>query len=143
MPRKNSKAIIYWALGTYWVGLFILTSIPGRSLPSVRISDKLVHFGAYFLLGGLFLIAARIQGRFHFLSRRPIVCALVIILLYAALDEWHQQLIPGRDGSIGDWAADLIGTVAGIFFAYFSFGNWIRKNQPRGQEGGKAAGRFE
>ena len=143
MPRKNLRAIIYWALGTYWVGLFILTSIPGRSLPSVRISDKLVHFGAFFLLAGLFLIAARIQGRFLFLSRRPVVCALVIILLYAALDEWHQKFIPGRDGSIGDWTADLIGTVTCVFFAYFSFRKWVRENQPRKQEGGKAAGRFK
>jgi VanZ family protein len=36
-------------------------------------------------------------------------------VLYGAVDEWHQSYVPGRDVSVADWAADILGVVLGYF----------------------------
>lgn len=35
--------------------------------------------------------------------------ATVIAAGYGVLDEWHQSFVPGRDPSLMDWLADLVG----------------------------------
>ena len=32
---------------------------------------------------------------------------------YAALDEWHQSFVPGRNPDIADWLADAAGVAVG------------------------------
>jgi VanZ family protein len=129
-PVRLPKALIRAALGVYWAGLFVMTSLPGDSLPSVGAADKLVHFGAYFILGGIFLLAARTRSGSGIPVRSSVVPVLAVILLYAAFDEWHQDWIPGRDGSIGDWASDLAGAAAGILAAFWLAGGKLRKSRP-------------
>jgi VanZ family protein len=126
-PQNRARAVLYGTLAIYWIGMFVMTSLPGRSLPSVRLSDKIIHAASFFLLGGLFLVVSMIQDRFGFLGRRPVLWALVILLIYAALDELHQEWIPGRDGSIGDWTADFVGAAAGVFLAYILFRKRLAK----------------
>lgn len=36
---------------------------------------------------------------------------------YAALDEWHQSFVPGRDASTGDFSLDLLGIGLMLFLA--------------------------
>ena len=43
-----------------------------------------------------------------------LLLALLIGVLYAASDEYHQSLVPGRDSDVYDWVADSIGLAAGI-----------------------------
>ncbi len=35
--------------------------------------------------------------------------AVVVTLAYAALDEWHQTWVEGRNGAFSDWAIDAAG----------------------------------
>lgn len=37
---------------------------------------------------------------------------------YAATDELHQLLVPGRDGKITDWLFDCLGALAGLLIVY-------------------------
>lgn len=89
----------------------MLTSIPGRDVPSVGIPhvDKVVHVLLYAVLGLLVARALRPADP----SRRPalgaLLVALVAVALFAALDEWHQQWVPGRSTDVLDWYADLAG----------------------------------
>jgi VanZ family protein len=45
---------------------------------------------------------------------RQTILALAIAGTYAILDEWHQQWIPTRSGSVGDVVADWTGAFLGI-----------------------------
>jgi len=67
--------------------------------------DKLLHFIAYSILYFLFL------GCFKELDETTYLKALVLVLLYSISDEIHQHFVVGRDASIADIIADMIGAV--------------------------------
>ena len=46
----------------------------------------------------------------------------VVLLLFAAVDEYHQGWIPGRDPDWRDWIADTLGIACG-----FWLGGWRRR----------------
>ncbi len=48
--------------------------------------------------------------------------ALVLALLYALSDEFHQAFVPGRSASLFDAAIDATGALAGLTCAY-----WLRR----------------
>ena len=82
------------------------TSVPGESVPATGIAgiDKVVHFLLYAVLGALTARALPAARRV-----RHVVLSLLAISAFAALDEWHQQIIPGRSADLADWAADVTG----------------------------------
>ena len=68
---SNKKKFLYLPLGFYWVTIFILTSIPGKSMPILfGVSDKIKHFGAYFILAFLLNFALLIQKKYLLLSKQ-------------------------------------------------------------------------
>ena len=109
--RKSSLCKTNLSLAFIWLAMiWILSSIPSSSLPSVKIFsfDKLSHFGVYFILGLLVNRWFREKGY----SRRTITLIYTFIVLNAALDEWHQSLIPGRSVSLWDLLANFAGILA-------------------------------
>ena len=109
IPRRWWPPIAWAAL------VLVLTSVP---LPPTAVSgiegvDKVVHAGLYGVLGAL---AARSAW-----DARPGLAAvagvLLGVLLFAALDEWHQSFIPGRSADPRDWLADAVGAIAGAALA--------------------------
>lgn len=94
--------------------IFVMSSLPGYKLPNIgfEFGDKIVH-SLEFGLFGIFLYRA---FRYSFTFSRPYLLTLFVGLPYAALDEIHQLLVPGRFSSIGDFTADAIGIIifAGI-----------------------------
>jgi len=95
--------------------IFTLSSIPGQNLPSTGFphADKIIHSIEYLILG--FLLIRAISGSFRNISLAKIIISVIIISsLYAILDEWHQQYVPGRQCDLFDFLADLIGTGIGI-----------------------------
>jgi VanZ family protein len=80
-----------------------------------ELPDKLVHF-CYF--GVMALLLA------HGVGRRWWGLAAVLVPLIGALDEWHQLYVPGRDSSVWDWAADVVGTAAFVY-AYVRVTNGV------------------
>ncbi|MBN1293695.1 MAG: VanZ family protein [Candidatus Latescibacteria bacterium] len=102
------------ALG-YAVLIFIMSSFPGYIIPNLPFFsfDKLVHLFEF----GLFGIFVYRAFRFYFRVKQPYLATLVTCIPYAALDEFHQYFVQGRQCSIYDFTADLIGIV---FFAALS-----------------------
>jgi VanZ family protein len=97
----------------------LLTSIPGSDIPHVsfmsfRDSDKLVH-------GTMYAIFAFLAVRSLIRAGRPLRQAVLVVMLgiaiFAALDEWHQQFIPGRSMDVLDWLADISGATIGTLAA--------------------------
>lgn len=116
LPRHPN----FWLAGfLLWFGvLWGLSSftIPGEGVPLIPHLDKIVHFGYFF--GGSGLISAWLYRRNPENPdwRKIIGTAIVIIALIGALDEFHQSFTPGRSGNDpADWAADLLGAIAGAF----------------------------
>ena len=61
-PPQRYKVVWRWVLlGGYAACIFALSSIPGQALPTVHVSDKLIHTGEYGLLGILMCRALTAQ----------------------------------------------------------------------------------
>jgi len=88
-----------------------LTSIPNPSFHvSFHFSDKLAHFGFYGVAGFLCALWRRECARD---SAGAILYAVVFVAFLGAVDEIHQQWIPGRSMELLDWIADVAGGVSG------------------------------
>lgn len=112
---SNKKKFLYLPLGLYWLLIFILTSIPGDHIPKLfGVSDKIKHFGAYFVLAILLNFTLYIQSRFPLLSKKSFHFTFLITLIYGVIDEVHQIFIPGRAFDWWDLVADVLGSLVGI-----------------------------
>lgn len=83
---------------------------------------KLGHFSEYAVLG---ILAARaFSGSANaFLKQHWFQVALLLIVCYALLDEFHQSFVPSRTASIFDSAIDVVGGLA----ALLAFLYWRRR----------------
>lgn len=132
----NSKGILRWGFIFIWMGvIFYLSHQPAdasnqlsggitewivRSIEIVIpftikigflhiIIRKAAHFTAYFILGLLLMMAVQAPS---ILKRTAI--SLVIAIIYAMSDEFHQTFIPGRSGMFTDVLIDSAGALTGI-----------------------------
>lgn len=86
-----------------------------RPLMPFRTQDKVIHMGAYFMMG---LLAWR---SFFPFVKNPIKNAIfcfVFCALFGLSDEWHQFYVPGRHSDILDWYADMIGAAFAVLVLY-------------------------
>jgi VanZ family protein len=98
------------ALPAYWVFLVCLTHFPRLTFDvGIRASDKLAHVGAFGLLAFLFWRFAETIR--YPLSGRFVYVAAVLLIGYAAADEYVQQFV-GRGADVVDWLCDVVGIVA-------------------------------
>ena len=99
----------------WMIAIWIGTSLPGKmmKIPDIHFGDKIIHFIVYMGLGFLF---RRLVPFFKAAVWRRQANRLTLFwgLIFGALDELHQILIPGREATWSDFAADSIGIVAGI-----------------------------
>ena len=97
-----------------WVALTLtLTSIPDPEFgPSFPGADKIAHFGFYGVAGFLFVLWRREIGTGAAVA---VVWAAIFAVILGAVDEVHQQWIPGRSMELLDWAVDFAGGTAGGF----------------------------
>ena len=93
-----------------WIAALVLSHFPVERLPEMSTSDKRLHFAGFFLLSGLLLLSLAAYGVRH--SRR-IPIALVMMVLYAAIDETTQPWF-NRSCDSRDFLADVLGAVAAI-----------------------------
>ncbi len=109
-----TRGRLYFAMLAGWVALtFTLTSIPNPEFgPSFPAADKVVHFVFYGVMGFLFVLWRRELGAG---AAAAVVWAAIFAALMGAVDEFHQQWIPGRSMELLDWAADFAGGTAGGF----------------------------
>lgn len=141
MDKKRLILILTWTCTLIWMGIiFYLSSqpatqsahlstgvknnllsvltnfIPGIDNLELRSLDfyirKNAHFIAYFILGTMMLFAL-VQSEI----RKSANLALLICLLYAVSDEFHQLFVPGRSGQVRDVLIDGAGAVLGVLIA--------------------------
>jgi len=107
---------VYFGMMAGWVALTLtLTSIPNPEFgPSFPGADKVAHFGFYAVAGFLCSLWRREIGK------EPVAAVLYVALFVSvlgAVDEIHQQWIPGRSMEFLDWLADFAGGSSGALAA--------------------------
>jgi VanZ family protein len=124
---------LYLAMLAVWVAFTLtLTSIPNPQLtPTFLGADKVAHFGFYGVGGFLFVLWRMESGKAAVVA---VLCAALFAALLGAVDEFHQQWIPGRSMEFFDWVADFAGGSTGAFGAAVAVSQLpfflTRKNQP-------------
>ncbi|NJD62242.1 MAG: hypothetical protein FIA93_05925 [Deltaproteobacteria bacterium] len=99
---------IYLVSLVLWAGFTLfLTSLPnpGIELP-FSYADKVAHLGFYGVMGFLCAMWRRESGS---TLRSAAAAGLIFAAVMGALDEIHQQWIPGRSMEFLDWVADAAG----------------------------------
>ena len=109
-----TRGRLYFAMLAGWVALtFTLTSIPNPEFsPLFPWSDMIAHFTFYGVMGFLFVLWRRETGTG---AAAAVLWAAIFVALFGAVDEFHQQWIPGRSMELLDWAADFAGGSVGGF----------------------------
>lgn len=84
--------------------------------------DELVrkgaHFTEYFLLGSITCALLNVLFR---RGRSAAVISLIICPIYAGIDEYQQNFVPGRGPRWFDWKMDVFGAISGIIMVMIVF----------------------
>ncbi|MBM80643.1 MAG: hypothetical protein CMJ78_08630 [Planctomycetaceae bacterium] len=103
---------ILLALVGYWLALFIATHLPEpESLMPKKVSDKWLHFGAYFGLAVLLSSFCSVKTNTSLKTRAYLPA--IALLLYGIADELLQIPV-NRTCDVMDWLADSAGVVVGV-----------------------------
>ena len=94
--------------------IFVFSSIPSQEMPSFGFWDTLVKKGGHMLGYGLL---AQAYWYALGLDRKRWWLALLLAVLYALSDEFHQSFVPGRHPS---WLDALVIDPAGAALALFA-----------------------
>ena len=103
---------------------FLLWLDPHISLDTIlrihTVLRKMGHLVAYAVLAALLWRALRGQAAFTLKMWTPALLALVLAVIYAGFDEFHQSLVPSRTASVRDVALDTAGALIGLMI-YWAF----------------------
>jgi VanZ family protein len=90
---------------------FLMPSITMKEMDMIHeVIRKLGHVTEYFILGILLFPAFRSSSK-ELLRWRWVVYSVLVIMLYAASDEFHQSFIARRTASLRDVGIDTLGGI--------------------------------
>ena len=107
----------YWPAILWAVIIFVLTIAPSNQIPEppdwgVSI-DKVVHFLIFMVLNLLLLFTRHVKGRTW--NQQQLVQIIILFSTYGFILELLQILVPARNFSWFDLAANVMGVIAGNF----------------------------
>lgn len=105
-----NSPIMRWILVIVWMGVIFAFSHQANSSEKTAVvfggfnifARKLGHISEF---GVLFLLL-RFALRKHLELKKATLGAVLLAVLYAASDEWHQSFVPGRSACIEDVMLD-------------------------------------
>ncbi len=74
---------------------------------------KCAHATVYFILVVFLVNLFKIK---NLSNKKAFLISIIICIIYALTDEWHQRFVPGRLGQLLDVLIDTCGGFLGIFF---------------------------
>ena len=117
------QRVAFTLLLLYWPAIFILTHIflPQSILTQMRASDKALHFLVYFILIILLWFSISPAKKANIKSKK-VWFILLLLVIYAAIDEWLQGLCAGRTRDFMDFVSNVEGIGAGfVLICLFPF----------------------
>jgi len=117
---KINSCLKYWLPVFIWaVIIFTFSSFPTVQTAEIDWQDfivkKTAHLAEYALLAILIYRTLKIKSSN---KKKAAIFALVITVLYAITDEYHQSFVPGRQARIRDVIIDGVGGTLGIYFLW-------------------------
>ena len=110
------KSILRWLpAGAIMVLLFAISSLPSTAVPSFGFFDTLLKKGGHFLGYAVLCLAYLYALPRQWPLRTRGVVVVVLAVLYALSDEYHQSFTPGRRPSLLDVGIDGLGAAAAMF----------------------------
>ena len=110
------NAVLRWLPAiAVMVVIFMLSSIPSDEVPNFGFFDSVVKNGGHFLGYALLGLAYNYALPRRLSQKANIVLVIVLALLYALSDEFHQSFVPGRSPSWSDIAVDGLGASTALF----------------------------
>jgi membrane associated rhomboid family serine protease len=121
--------------GLIWTLLIaVLTLVPGNYIPRITSfldwfsPDKIVHLVLFGTYAYLLLKGFKEQALSQLLRQNPVIFSIIIGIVFAFFIEVMQKFaIPGRNGNLYDFLADVLGTLAGVA-AWYITGRNEKKN---------------
>ena len=96
-----------------------------------KIIRKMAHFSIYTVVG---LLLMALLCTYHLKNSWRVIMTIVIGILYAASDEFHQSFSPGRTPKVTDVYIDTLGVMLGILLVLFireSYYKYITKKSQK------------
>jgi VanZ family protein len=94
--------------------IFFISAQPSSQLPNFDWADKFIKKGGHVI--GYAVLALLYWRAFDFMRNKRWVVWL-LVLLYAAIDEFHQSFVPGRHSTIWDvMIFDNFGALISLWF---------------------------
>jgi VanZ family protein len=118
-PAKLRYSKLWWGIGWTFIALVIYGSLQTPARPDVpfAVSDKLIHFGAYWLMT-IWFSGILQQRRYPWL-------ALALFSLGGGIELLQGAMGFGRDADWHDLAANTLGIVTALGVAYAGLGSWM------------------
>ncbi|MCK5126852.1 MAG: VanZ family protein [candidate division Zixibacteria bacterium] len=113
------KFFLYYLPFILYAGLiFWVSSLSQLPDPHIKFDfiDKFAHAVEYAIFAVLILRIFMISGPKS--TKTAYLSAILISILYAVSDEYHQSFVPGRFSDIFDVIADAVGTLCGTCTYY-------------------------
>lgn len=143
MKKSILKKIVLWILLLGWMTIIFLFSHQSGNV-SEEVSSgvlsfftnllpfelssyfirKMAHFMEYMVLGILIIL---LYYEYVKVSKKEFICCLLVCILYACSDEFHQMFVAGRSPKVFDVMIDTIGSLTGIYFVYFIRNNFLKE----------------
>lgn len=124
------EKVIGWGPAALWAAVLFLLSAWGS--PPVGLAsgmDKLVHAGAYLMLG-----LALAWGRMWTSSNVPVSTLVLAGVIYGVVVESYQVFVSGREAELMDGLANALGVLVG-YIVFSSIVPGLRKRDQASEQG--------
>ncbi len=116
--QREMKKLKLWLPVIVWAGvIFGFSSLSINKEASFSWLDfivkKTAHVVEYFIL--YWLLVRAWSEKMTKVNKKVFGFSLLVALLYALSDEWHQTFVPGREGTLRDVGFDTIGILLSQF----------------------------
>ena len=110
----KTKKLKLWLPVFIWAGVIFSFSSMSINKDSAFswldfVVKKTAHMVEYFVLYWLLFRAWSDKNKK--IDRKIFVWSMVVAIIYALSDEWHQTFVPGREGTLRDVGFDTIGVL--------------------------------
>ncbi|HUW10688.1 MAG TPA: VanZ family protein [Anaerolineae bacterium] len=117
MKRKWAprQYLICWGPPLTWMALiFTLSSQSKLPTPPQPLVAQLLQVGGHMIAFGVLLLLLLRSMKSTWPGQKVASWALLVTLLYALADEYHQSFVPGRNATLLDVAVDVAGMLLSL-----------------------------